>query len=88
MGAIYEHGGYLDLRMTITCKYFQSPFNTRLHIKFEELWLRGVIGTVVQRCERTDGQTDRRTDGVITIAHPEPLAQVSQKVGFKGIKII
>ena len=43
-------------------------------------------------CERTDGQTDGRTDGqtdgwtdgqrddkrrVITIAHPEPFAQVS-----------
>ena len=47
-------------------------------MKFEEIWLRGFRGEVVQRCERMDrdGQTDDGW-GVITIAHPEPLAQVS-----------
>ena len=63
MGAIYGHGGHLDLRTTTTCTYFQSPFNTRLHIKFEEIWSRGFRREVVQRCGRTDGQTDERTDG-------------------------
>ena len=55
------------------------PFNKRLHIKFEEIWPRGFRGEAVQRCERTDRQT---TDGgrrVITIAHPEALAQVSEQ---------
>ena len=37
-------------------------------MKFEENWLRGYRGEVVQRCERTD---DNRWQ-VITIAHPEP----------------
>ena len=84
MGAIYRHGSHLDLRTTTICTYFQSPFNTRLHIKFKEIWSSGFRGEVVQRCDRTDGQTDRQTVGqtddgrrVITIAHPEPLAQVS-----------
>ena len=54
MGAIYGHGGHLDLRTMIFCTYFQSPFNTRLHMKFEEIWPRGFRGEVVQRCERTD----------------------------------
>ena len=76
MGAISRHGGHLDLRTVTIFTNFQSLFNTRLHIKFEEIWPRGFRGEVVQMCERTDGQTDvgRR---VITIAHPEPLAQVS-----------
>ena len=71
MGAIYRHGGHLDLRTTTICTKFQYPFNTRLHIKFEGIWPRGFRGEVVQMCERTDGQTD---DGrrMITIAHPEP----------------
>ena len=43
-------------------------------MKLEELWPWG-SEEVVQRFEWTDGQTDRR--GVITIAHPEPSAQVS-----------
>ena len=76
MGAISRHGGHLDQRTVTIFINVQSPFNTRLHIKFEEIWPRGFRGEVVQRCDRTDGQTD---DGrrVITIAHPEPLTQVS-----------
>ena len=46
-------------------------------MKLEENWPRGFRGEVVQRCGQTmDGQTDDRL-GVITIAHPELLAQVS-----------
>ena len=76
MGAIYWHGGHLDLGTTTICTYFQPPFNPRLHIKFEEIWPRGFRGEVIQRCEQTEGRTDygRR---VITVAHPEHLAQVS-----------
>ena len=72
MGAISWHGGHLDLQTVTTFSNIQSPFNTRVHIKFEEIWPRGFRGEVVQRCRGTD-------DGwrVITIAHPEPLAQVS-----------
>ena len=44
-------------------------------MKFEEIWPRG---EVVQRCEGTDGWTDDRP-GVITIANPEPLAQLAEK---------
>ena len=71
MGAISRHGGHLDLRTVTIFTNFQSPFNTRLHIKFEEIWPRGFRGEIVQRCGWKDGQTD---DGqrVITIAHPEP----------------
>ena len=69
MGAIYGHRGHLDLQTTTICTYFQSTFNIRLHIKFEEIWPRGFRGEVVQRCE---GRTDGRR--VVTIAHPEPLA--------------
>ena len=58
MRATYGHGSYLDLRTKAVCTYFQSPFNTRLHIKFEEIWPRGFRAEVVQRCERTDGWTD------------------------------
>ena len=56
MGVIYGHGGHLDLRTMTICTYFQSPFSTRLHVKFEEIWLRGFRGEVL-RCERTDGRT-------------------------------
>ena len=52
------------------------PFNTRLHMKFEEIWPWGFRGEVFQMCERMDRQTDDGR-GVITIAHPEPSAQVS-----------
>ena len=79
MGAISRHGSHLDLRAVTIFTNIQFPLNTRLHIKFEENGpgdleeksFKGVNG-------RTDGQTD---DGrrVITIAHPEPLTQVSYK---------
>ena len=72
MGAISQHGGHLDLRTLTIFTNIQSPFNTRLHIKFEETWPMCFRGEVVQRCERTDRQTaDGRTDRwrVITIAH-------------------
>ena len=57
MGAIYGYGGHLDLQTMTICTYFQSPFNTRIHIKFEEIWPRGFRAEVVQRCEWTDGRT-------------------------------
>ena len=76
MGAIYGHGGHLDLRTTTICTYFQSPFDTRLYMKFEEILPRGFRGEVVQMHERTEGQMDEGRR-VITIAHPEPLAQMS-----------
>ena len=44
-------------------------------MKFVEIWSRGFNGEVVQMCERTNRRTDDG-QGVITIAHPEPLAQV------------
>ena len=75
MGAIYGHGGHLDLWTKIICTHFQSPFNIKLHMKFEKIWPSG-FREVLQRCERTDdGQ------GVIRIAHPEPSAQVNEKDG-------
>ena len=70
MGATYGHGGHLDLWTMSICTYFQSPFNTRLHVKFEEIWLRGFRGEVIQMC----GWTDRQ--GVITIAHPDPFLKI------------
>ena len=61
MGAIYGHtGGHIDLRTMAICTYFQPPFNTRLHMTFEEIWPRGFRGEIVRRCEQTDGQTDGR----------------------------
>ena len=36
-GAISRHGGHLDLRTITIFTNFQSPFNTRIHIKFEEI---------------------------------------------------
>ena len=60
MGAILRHGGHLDLQ---TVTIFTNIFNnTRLHIKFEEIWPSGFRGEVIQRCERTDRRTDGRTD--------------------------
>ena len=55
MGAIYGHGGHLDLWTMIICKYFQSPFNTRLHMRFEGIWPRDIRGEVVHRYGWTDG---------------------------------
>ena len=47
-------------------------------MKFEQNWLRGFRGEVVQKCGQTDGRTTT-DDGhqVITIAHSEPLTQGS-----------
>ena len=70
MGDIYGHGGHLDLQTMTICINFQSPFNTRLHMKFEEISPRGFRGEVVQMCEWTDERTDDGR-GVITIAHPK-----------------
>ena len=42
---------------------FNSPFNTRLHIKFEEIWPSGFRGEVIQRCEQMDRQMDGWMDG-------------------------
>ena len=41
MGALSRHGGHLDLQTVTIFTIIQSPFNTRLHIKFEEIWPRG-----------------------------------------------
>ena len=41
MGAIYGHGGHLDLWTVTIYTNFQFPFNTKLHMKFEEIWPRG-----------------------------------------------
>ena len=59
MGAIYGHGGHLDLRTMTICIYFQFSFNTRLHIRFEEIWPRGFRVEVVQMSD----WKDRRKDG-------------------------
>ena len=59
MGAIYEYDGHLDLRTMVICTNCVSPLNTRLRMKFEDIWLRGFRGKVVQRCEHTG---DRRAD--------------------------
>ena len=78
MGDIYGHGGHLDLRTMTICIYFQFPFNIRLHMKFEEIWPRGVRGEVFKGVnERTDRRMADDGRGVITIAHPEPSAQES-----------
>ena len=37
MGAISRHGSHPDLRTVTIFINFQSPFNIRLHIKFEEI---------------------------------------------------
>ena len=55
MGAI-SHGGHLDLRIVIIFTNSQSPFNTRLHIKFEE------AGPGVS-VEKLFKGVNRRTDG-------------------------
>ena len=60
MGAIYGHGGRLDLRTVTICTNFQPPFNIKFHMKFEDIWPRG-FREVIQRCEWMDRLT---TDGV------------------------
>ena len=62
MVAILIYGQWTDLWTVTIFTNFQSPLNTRLHIKFEEIWPRGFRGEVVQRCERTGRRTDRRRD--------------------------
>ena len=37
MEAINKPGCYLDLQTMTICTNFQSPFNTRLHMKFEAM---------------------------------------------------
>ena len=44
IGAIYGHGDHLDLMTMTICTYFQSPFNTKLHMRFEEIGPRGFRG--------------------------------------------
>ena len=39
MGAIYGHGGQIDLQTVIICTNFQYPFYTRLRMMFEEIWI-------------------------------------------------
>ena len=39
-GSYISAGGHLDLRIVTIFTNFQFPFNTRLHIKFEEIWPR------------------------------------------------
>ena len=53
MGGIYGHGGHLDLRTVTICINVQAPFNTRLHMKFEEISSKGFRGEVVRMCKRT-----------------------------------
>ena len=76
MGAIYRHGGHLDLQTVTIFKNFKSPFTQgstwslkkfRPGVSEEKLFID------------VNGRTDVRMDGrrMITIAHPEPLAQVS-----------
>ena len=62
-GAISRHGGHLDLLTVAIFTNFQSPFNTMLHIKFEEIWLRGFRGgrSKVWMEGQKDGWMDRRT---------------------------
>ena len=73
MGAILRHGGHLDLQTMTICIYFQSPFNTRLHMKSEEIWPRV---SEEKSFKGVKGWTDDG-NGTITIANPEPSAQVS-----------
>ena len=57
MGAIYGHGGQIDLQTVIICTNFQYLFYTRLRMMFEEISPKGFRGDVVQRKDRqTDGE--------------------------------
>ena len=47
---IFGHGGQLDKWTMTIWTNFQSPFNGRLHMKFEENWPRGFRGEVIQKC--------------------------------------
>ena len=59
----------------MTVKVFNPPLTEGSTLSLKKIG-PGFRGEVVQRCGQTDGQTD---DGwqVITIAHPEPSAQMS-----------
>ena len=58
-GAISRHGGHLDLRTVTIFTNCQSPFNTRLHINFEEIWHRSSM-------EKSFKGVNGRTDGRLT----------------------
>ena len=60
MGAISRHGGHLDLQTVTIFTNFQSPFNTWLHIKFEEIWPRV---SEEKSFKGVNGWTDSQTDG-------------------------
>ena len=54
--------GHLDLRTMTISTYYQSLFNTRLHIKFEEIWPRFFF--LEKRSFKCfNGPTDVLTDG-------------------------
>ena len=76
MGAIYRHGGHVDLRTAPFLYKFSIPLNTKLHMKFEDIWPGVSEEKSFKGVNRwTDGWTDRQTDRrrrVITIAYPEP----------------
>ena len=76
MGAISRHGGHLHLQTVTIFTNFQSPFYTRLHINLALGFQRRSHSKVW-----SDGQMDEGWR-VITIAHPEPLAQVSEKCQY------
>ena len=44
---IYGHGGHLRQRTATILAIFRSPNQSRLHMKFEQNWLRGFRGEVV-----------------------------------------
>ena len=63
---IYGHGGHLGQWTATILAIFRSPKLRRLHMKFEQYWLRASDKKLFEN-------VDRLTDGrkVITIAHPE-----------------
>ena len=68
IGDIYRHGGHLDSWTVTIFTNFQYPFNTRLHMKFEQICpgvsekksFKDVNG---QTGRQTNGQTGRQTNG-------------------------
>ena len=79
MGVISRHGGHLDLRTVTIFTNFQSPLTQGSTLSLKNFFSEKKSFKGVN--ERTDRRTDSRAtdDGrrVITIAHPEPWAQVS-----------
>ena len=55
---IYGHGGYLNQQTVSICINFQSPFNRRLHMQFEEISPKGFRGghSKVWTVGLTDGE--------------------------------